>query len=971
MRLFLRTAANARATPKGLRQPVVLLSVASHPVWQKSLSRSPQSRGAKTKSQVKLKSLPQGALGSVAPKEVLVDEAPTYPTVIQQHLNNVKKFTDCVVLTRVGNFYELYAEQAERYGPLLGLKVAKRKTGLGPVAMSGFQFYQLDKYLKQLVQDLNQSVAISEEQRNSAADQVKAGGLMYNRKVTRVITAGTLIDESFVDPLDNNYLMSIILSPAPEGSHTDQAGPTDTDQAVGISWVDLSSGDFFTQQTTLGGLGSAIARISPREVLLPVKLEQLNPGEVKTLLGEVTYTLNFHESSHAFDEPSSWNEMIDRPITVEATKFSPSEARAASLLLDYVSSRIQSVKLTLRAPIQRNDRDTMRIDKHSLRGLEIRSTIRDGVAQGSLLHTIRRTVTKSGARALSQRLLSPSMSITAINNRLDLVDELVEHEVLHETIRSLLERTSDTPRLIQKFSVGRGDADDLLSIGRTIDIVESLFGVVKDHVSPSTEAARVMALLDDMNAVDFSRLAKLAGRIQKAIDEEGLSRQHIAEGDEATALSGFAEQVEESEDSGKRFKRPGVKDASKDIETMDDIWIMKRDASPTLRAVHGELEQTFVAKAGLTERLRAQLKTNSLLLKWSAQSKYFCWVKGKDRNLSITGAHTIGSTKSTRSFVLPEWSALGACIDQTRARIRAEEARVFASLRDEVIANLVKLRRCSTILDELDIACSSATLAKERNFVRPILHSGPTSRIVGGRHPMVDVGLENSGRSFTANDCELTNDKRILLITGPNMAGKSTYLRQNALIAILAQTGCYVPADYAELGLVDQIFSRIGSADNLFNHQSTFMVEMVEVAEILNQATSRSFVIMDEVGRGTTPEDGVAVGYACLKYLHNKAGCRTLFATHFHALADMTENMPGVAPWCTDVEETPDGGWIYVHKLRRGVNRDSHALKVAKLAGLPSEAIETAREVLDSLHSPIQKSHIEDDSFRRSATASG
>ena len=266
-----------------------------------------------------------------------------------------------------------------------------------------------------------------------------------------------------------------------------------------------------------------------------------------------------------------------------------------------------------------------------------------------------------------------------------------------------------------------------------------------------------------------------------------------------------------------------------------------------------------------------------------------------------------------------------------------------------MIQNLVRLRRNASVLDELDVACSFAVVAHEREWVRPILHEGRTHKIVAGRHATVDLGLQESGRQFTANDCSMDDNERILLITGPNMAGKSTFLRQNALISILAQTGCFVPAEYAQIGLVDRIFSRIGSADNLFNHQSTFMVEMLEVAEILNQATPRSFVIMDEVGRGTTPEDGVAVGYACLQHLHEKNRCRTLFATHFHALTDLTKDFDKLTCYCTDVDEAEDGSWVYVHKLRKGVNRDSHALKVARLAGMPEDAIAVASAVLESL----------------------
>lgn len=324
-------------------------------------------------------------------------------------------------------------------------------------------------------------------------------------------------------------------------------------------------------------------------------------------------------------------------------------------------------------------------------------------------------------------------------------------------------------------------------------------------------------------------------------------------------------------------------------------------------------------------------------LRWAPGMGHICHIRGtKDVRVSLqTPASTrdAKATKSTRSFYHPEWSTLGGEIDQVQLQIRAEEQHVFRTLREQVVSNLVKLRRNAAVLDELDIACSFAVLAQEQGFVRPVLNSSLDHKIIGGRHPTVKLGLEEQGRAFVSNDCFIGEKERVWLITGPNMAGKSTFLRQNALISILAQAGSFVPADHAEIGLVDRIFSRIGSADDLFRDQSTFMVEMLDTAAILNQATPRSFVIMDEIGRGTTPEAGVAIGYASLHHLYHTNRCRTLFATHFHDLTDMSKDFDSLGCYCTDVAEEPDGSFSYVHRLRRGVNRQSHALKVARLAG--------------------------------------
>lgn len=390
-----------------------------------------------------------------------------------------------------------------------------------------------------------------------------------------------------------------------------------------------------------------------------------------------------------------------------------------------------------------------------------------------------------------------------------------------------------------------------------------------------------------------------------------------------------------------------------DLE-IEEPWIMRRSASETLGRLHDILDELKQEKTTLTQDLKKGVDIELVNLKWTAGLGHIVHLKSNKPALRTfvqdkLHGRIVGSTKSTMSFYYTEWSRLGGRIDQAKVHIRNEELRIFSNLRHEVIKNLIQLRRNAAVMDELDVACSFATLAEEQSLVRPNVNTGLTHKIVGGRHPTVKLGLEESGRNFISNDLFLGESERIWLVTGPNMAGKSTFLRQNALISILAQVGSYVPAEHAEIGLVDQIFSRIGAADDLFRDQSTFMVEMLETAAILKHATQRSFVIMDEVGRGTTPEDGTAVGYACLHHLYHVNKCRTLFATHFHALADMTEDMKHLGRYCTDVLEDSSGSFSFVHKLRAGVNRRSHALKVAQLAGLPEPALEVARVVLRRL----------------------
>jgi DNA mismatch repair ATPase MutS len=527
---------------------------------------------------------------------------------------------------------------------------------------------------------------------------------------------------------------------------------------------------------------------------------------------------------------------------------------------------------------------------------------------------------------------------------------MLENADLRERICVLLGRSYDSHRLLQKFAFGRGDPDDLLALSATIQATQDLVTTLVSSTTPSSPCVHTLAA-----RIDLEGPLALASRIQEAIDEEGVSQKHLIETAEEEEIRALANAVVSGEEIGletsaapksKRKKPTSIREHYSDDA---EAWTMKPAASKTLQRLHHSLLELADEKIELTESLSASLEAPSLTLKFTPGLGHICHMKGKDASRSLGEGKRVSSSKSTTSFHHPSWSDLGSRIDRCKDHIHAEEQRVFRDLREQVILNIVKLRKNANVLDELDIGSSLAVLAVEKSWTRPVLNTSTTHKIIGGRHPTVEGGLMEDGRAFTTNDCFVGDVERTWLITGPNMAGKSTFLRQNALITILAQVGSYVPAQYAEIGIVDQIFSRVGSADNLFKDQSTFMVEMLETATILKLATPRSFVIMDEIGRGTTPTDGTAVAFACLYHLYNVNKCRTLFATHFYSLADMAikRRMEGVGFYCTDVKEDAEGdGFRYVHKLREGVNRSSHALKVARLAGLPEEAIAVAKEVL-------------------------
>ncbi|KAI8947688.1 muts domain V [Xylaria longipes] len=981
-----------------------------------------QSQGKKTKSSLKLDDLPQGLVKAEPLPDVQDDGSPAYPTVVLQARRSMQKFENCVLLTRVGGFYELYFEHAEEYGPLLNLKVAHKKTNAGPVPMAGFPFFQLERFLKTLVLDFNCYVAVAEEFPNDPGDKVKSGGLMHDRRVTRVITPGTLIDENFIDPYANNYVLAIHIDHEARHCSTDAYLPAGNENSsplstpIGLAWLDVSTGQFYTQATTVTSLSSILSRVGPREIVVDEALESQRDHQLFSVLAEDKHFITFAPEGK-FLPVSEWRPMLESEIPAQTiVDLTSNEVQAGSLLLQYVNNRLQGLSMKLQPPLRHENLAVLAMDKNTMQALEIKKTIKDGTLRGSLLHAVRRTVTKGGARLLDLWLSAPSTCLDTIRVRQDLVEYFIRNEDRRDEIILLLRRSHDSQRLVQKFAFGRGDADDLISLANTIRAVQDIFSILANatecgriepielhnaskknpdvHVDSSPQPASCFESM--LSRIKLEEPVKLAERIRKSIDEEGLIHQHENEDSQANELLSLAEEVVAAEGTqedaaslpkGSKRKKPiSLRDHySDDIMT----FVMKPEASPGLQELHTKLSALLQEKTEMGSILRERLNAPSLTLRWTPNLGHICHVKGKDvRATGVTDHTVVSSSRSTRTFHVAEWTALGQRIHQTRFEIGTEEARIFTELRAAVVANLVKLRRNASVLDELDVATSFARLAVEQGLTRPVLNNSTAHTIIGGRHPTVEGGLREQGRSFTRNDCLVghtasstlasptpsvdsnirqdstpiptspahSSEGRLWLITGPNMAGKSTYLRQNALITVLAQAGCYVPASHATLGIVDAVFSRVGSADNLYRDQSTFMVEMLETAQILRHATPRSFVIMDEIGRGTTPEDGEAVAFACLHHLATVNRCRALFATHFHGLADLVHERGlhvtsgGGGPvemYCTDVEEDGDGGFVYVHKLRKGVNRQSHALKVARLAGLPDSTIAVAKAILD------------------------
>ena len=953
----------------------------------------PKPKRVGKRTTVKLGDLAQGLVrpkdAADEPEEVVVP-ATGYPTVIQQARDNMAKLPNCVVLTRVGGFYELYFHQAEKWASQLNLKLAKKKTSRGPVSMAGFPVFQRERYLKALVQDHGVHVAIAEETANDSSQRVKSGGLMFNREIRRIVTPGTLIDEEFLAPDRHNYLLGVADVESSDSDATkdvSQSMETSEPRAIrqlSCAWIDLSSGDFWTQVAPATELGSMIARITPGEIVIDQGLR--DNGVVSDALIDHEERVSYHEKIPNTSNESTPPILLGDPQHDTSSSYvcASRSSDAARLLLRYVEQQLPGTTVRLQQPCLYEPTQHMRIDKNTSRGLEILRTLKDGTEKGTLLNTIQRTSTKSGTRLLSQRLVSPSTSIPEVKRRLDLVQDFMWNFRLVEEAAELLGRSADAPRLVQAIAMGKGDAQDLLSLAKTISLTKHVAELLETQ---SDSGSSINALVQHFR---WDGPLQLAKRVQDAIDEEGLMARYEVRENEAADAATLAQEAiaaEGAEDMAALHRRLGSarrrqsaatsdEEGDEDLPPDDEIWIMRRSAGKVLNMLHQQLSILREESKALADGLQWKLGAKSLTLKVSPGLGHIVHVKGKDVNADFStvaeGARTVSSSKSTRSLVLPAWTSLGRRIDHAKLRIRGEEQQIFKSLREDVCQNIVALRRNASVLDEIDVGCSSAILAKECNLVRPVLDESTSMHIFDGRHMTVEAGLRNAGRSFTPNDTIIghanahvdndltratTKQSSIHLITGPNMAGKSTYLRETALISIMAQTGLYVPASFARLGLVDAVFSRIGSADNLYQDQSTFMVEMLETAEILRHAGPRSLVVMDEVGRGTSPEDGIAVGYAVLETLRRKGVGRVMFATHFHKVIGMCKDWKEVACYCTRVVEdgiigSADASFRFDHKMRPGVNRDSHALKVAKLAGLPNSTIQVAKQVLRTSKEP-------------------
>ncbi|KAK6204957.1 muts domain V-domain-containing protein [Scheffersomyces amazonensis] len=857
---------------------------------------------------------------------------------------------NCVILTQVGHFYELYFEQAQEFGPKLGIKVTSKKTSNHEIPMSGFPVAQLQKFVKILVQDLGESVAIVDQYKN----QEVINNLIH-RRVSRIVTPGTLIEETFINYNENNYLASIYLPP------NCTKVKADPNTKIGIAWIDVSVGDFYVQESTLGELDSDISRITPSEIILPQEFQKENllDGEWFTPFQQLKrYFLRYHNSIGK--DLKSEFESGYQTTRKALESFSGSEIAAMNMILSYIHVNLPDSKPHLDIPIQYGNEKYLQMDPRTRAALELieRSTGGRLSVVGTLLSTIKRTVTTSGTRLLTQYLKSPILDTEELLRRQKYVALFKDHGEMRVTLRTKLSQLGDLVRSLQRLSFGTGDQfGHLLSIGDGLSKLKDL----EDYLTEEFKS----------NPKTFSTLENFLDkfRVPNHIVKEINSTLHV--------LNKQEYEVNTTEENEVNVESNYVDNGSYGNNSVNKYLILpqdenkfeflvKRDFSIQLSSLHDHLDQLYRQEESIITSLTNELSAidPTVNVKRMLQSgRHFnsLHISGKRDKLDEIHRqykmYVRDKRKDSLIYKPLEWSQLQNEVEGIKQDIRNLEKEIIENLRLKVLEDISSIRQSSELAGFLDVMISFSVLAEEFNLTCPIFLKGNTLNITGGRHLVVESSLRETGINFTPNDTKLSSPNSMTsIISGPNMGGKSTFLRQNALIIILAQIGCFVPADKAKIGLVDKIFTRIGASDDIFNDLSTFMVEMVETSNILQNATPKSLAIVDEIGRGTSGKEGLALAYATLMHLVFKNKCRTLFATHFglelkQLMEENDINQTNMKFLRTRVliEDEIDKKIIIDHNLEPGISERSYALEVAAMAGFPKSALENAKSAYRSL----------------------
>lgn len=810
--------------------------------------------------------------------------------MMTQYLAVKEQHRDCLLFYRMGDFYELFFDDAVKASAALDITLTKRGAhGGAEIPMCGVPWHSHEAYLARLIKQ-GFKVAIC-EQVETPEEAKQRGGYkaLVRRDVVRVVTAGTLTEDTLLEKNANNYLAAL----------------AEVGGAIGAAWLDLSTGDFTLQPVLPRDLGTTLGRISAGEILTPEKMTQ-NP-ELFEVFADYRDLLTVQPNSR-FDSENA-RKRLEKMFGVSTLEsfggFSRAEVAAAGALIDYVELTQKGKFPRLSPPRQLALGSVMEIDLATRRNLELTHTM-SGQRQGSLLSTIDYTVTGAGARLLARNLSMPLTLPGEINRRLDMVEYFTVNAGIRAETRTLLQQCADIERALARLSLDRGGPRDLSAIRDTLAQtvqMQARIGAGKDIPAGLQSALDVLKLWGSHHPLIDQLQRALAPELPVLVRDGGF------------IAYGYSPRL-------------------------DELKMLRDDSRQHIARLQAE----YVQMTGV----------NTLKIKHNNVIGYYIEVStaNGDKLFANTGKFIHRQTMASAArFTTVELSELERKIGEAAEKSLALELELFAQLTKEVLALGETIARTANAIAIIDVAASLSELAALRGYTRPKVDDSLAFDIQGGRHPVVEAALKRQNAEFISNNCALSESARLWLLTGPNMAGKSTFLRQNALIALLAQTGSYVPATSAHIGTVDRLFSRVGAADDLARGRSTFMVEMVETATILNQASPRSLVILDEIGRGTATFDGLSIAWACLEYLHEANKCRALFATHYHELTSLTSQLPRLSCHTMRVKEWKES-IIFLHEVAPGTADRSYGIHVAKLAGLPTAVITRAEEVLKMLESP-------------------
>lgn len=788
---------------------------------------------------------------------------------MQQYMAVKNEHPDCIVMFRMGDFYELFYEDAKTAARELDIVLTSRGKGEGKAPLAGIPCHAIEPYLAKLIKK-GHKVAICEQ----LEDPKLAKGIV-KRGLVRIITPGTLIDSVMLEEKSNNYIMSL----------------ASEKNSIGITFAEISTGEFITTVVdSIDSLKSQVSRLSPSEIIFPMSLEESNI--IQSIKGNGA-VLNSYDDRHFWLEKASQT-LKDHFHVISLEGYGLNEkslaVSSAGALMSYLKETQKTGLSYINAIKYYNTKKHMVLDCSTVRNLELTKNIRDNSPRGTLLSVLDFTSTVMGSRMLKKWLSEPLLEINSINDRLAAVEELSKDMLLREELKEKLSKMQDIERLISRVNYGNANCRDLIGLKNSLKTVPQIKTLLK------TAQSKILSGIHSMGSQD-----ELAAHIEKAILEEPSAL--VREGN--MIKTGYNAELDELHNLIKKGRK----------------WI-----------------------TGIEEKEKARTGIKSLKIRYNRVFGYFIEVTRSNIHLVPDDYIRKQTQANSERFITEELKKQEELVLNSEEKIAEMEYSLFTEMVAKVSEKTKDIQKIASSISELDCILNFSMIAVENNYVKPSLHNGFDLALKSARHPVI----ERIEKNYVPNDITIKEDSRTIILTGPNMSGKSSIMRQVALISLMAQVGSFVPAIMANLPIVDRIFTRVGASDDLYSGQSTFMVEMSETAQILNNATEKSLIILDEIGRGTSTYDGISIAWSVAEYIHSKIMAKTMFATHYHQLNKLSEEYPAVKNMNIAVSEDSEK-IIFLHKLVEGGTDKSYGIQVANLAGLPKEVITKSKIIMSRL----------------------